>query len=590
MLSTLLPALATVLVFQNARVFDGEKVLPSARVVVQAGRITAVGRDAPIPPGAKIIDAAGSTLLPGFIDAHAHVWNEGQLRQALAFGVTTVLDMLTDPAAAAKLRKQSASSAELADLRSSGFAVTSPKGHGTEYGMVVPTLTDPAKAQAFVDARIAEGSDYIKIIYDDGARLGRTIPTLSKATLQAAIVAAHARNKLAVVHAESAREARDAILANADGLMHVFYDQAPDPAFAPLVARHHAFVVPTLSVLHGLTGTAAGAAIAGDKDLAPYLSAAATKGLKSNRWMSAPGLSYGHAEEAVRRLRAEQAPILAGTDAPNDGTTHGASTHGELELLVRAGLSPLEALVAATAAVADGFHLADRGRIAVGRRADLVLVKGDPTTEIKATRHITGIWKNGQAVDRHAFGQVIAAERAQAALAAKVPPPPGSESGLISDFEQGKPTARFGFGWEPSSDQLVGGASTAALTVVAHGAQRSKGALQITGDVKPGAPFPWAGAMFYASADKSTPANLSSKQQLSFFARGTEGTYRILIFTQAGGYVPAIQTFHAGPEWTQVTLPVSAFGIDAHDLIGIFFGGGPAPGKLSLQLDDVQLR
>ena len=84
--------------------------------------------------------------------------------------------------------------------------------------------------------------------------------------------------------------------------------------------------------------------------------------------------------------------------APNPGTAHGASVHRELELLVRAGLSPVEALHAATAAPADAFGLDDRGRIAPGMKADLV--RGDATRDVLATRDLAGIWKDGVRVER----------------------------------------------------------------------------------------------------------------------------------------------------------------------------------------------
>jgi imidazolonepropionase-like amidohydrolase len=96
-------------------------------------------------------------------------------------------------------------------------------------------------------------------------------------------------------------------------------------------------------------------------------------------------------------------PILAGTDAPNPGTAHGISLHRELELLVRAGLPPVEALRAATSLPARAFRLLDRGRIAPGLRADLLLVGGDPTVDILATRNIRAVWKLGHATDREAF-------------------------------------------------------------------------------------------------------------------------------------------------------------------------------------------
>jgi imidazolonepropionase-like amidohydrolase len=93
-------------------------------------------------------------------------------------------------------------------------------------------------------------------------------------------------------------------------------------------------------------------------------------------------------------------PLLAGTDAPSPGATYGASAHGELELLVGAGLTPVQALTAATSAAAKAFRLSDRGRVERGRRGDLVLVEGDPTRDVLATRRIVGVWKKGVRVER----------------------------------------------------------------------------------------------------------------------------------------------------------------------------------------------
>ena len=109
-------------------------------------------------------------------------------------------------------------------------------------------------------------------------------------------------------------------------------------------------------------------------------------------------------------------PILAGTDAPNPGTAHGASIHRELELLVRAGLAPIEALRAATSAPAKAFSLLDRGRVAAGLRADLLLVHGDPTRDIRATRDIAAIWKTGHIVDRETYRDEIRVARSSQRL------------------------------------------------------------------------------------------------------------------------------------------------------------------------------
>jgi adenine deaminase len=111
-----------------------------------------------------------------------------------------------------------------------------------------------------------------------------------------------------------------------------------------------------------------------------------------------------------------------GTDAPNPGTSHGASIHRELELLVRSGLTPLEALASATSVPATIFHLDDRGMIAPGKRADLLLVRGDPTRDITATRDIVSVWKLGAEDDRASYRASIEKAKEEAVKTAQTPP------------------------------------------------------------------------------------------------------------------------------------------------------------------------
>ncbi len=574
---------------EHVRVFDGAQVSPADTVVVQDGKIVAVGSGLQPPAGAQVVDGTGDTLLPGFIDAHVHVLDRDALRQSLVFGVTTDLDMFMDWHLAQQIRKEQAAGRDLdsADLRSAGTLTTAPGGHGTEYGLKIPTLTSPEDAQAFVDARIAEGSDYIKIIYDDGSAYGMHFPTLSPATMAAVVEAAHRRGKLAVAHIGSLQGARDAINAGVDGLMHLFIDRAPDPDFGRFVAEHHAFVVPTLSVLKSVCGTPSGESLITDPQVGPYLPESALANLKQS-FPQHPGehCDYDAAPASIRLLQAAGVVILAGTDSPNPGTTFGASLHRELELLVEAGMTPQAALVAATSAPAHAFHLDDRGRIAPGLRADLVLVKGDPTADIKATRDIAAVWKLGVQVDREAWRAQVEKANKTAATA-----PQGSESGLVSDFDEGTPTASFGSGWVKSSDSMMGGKSVVDFKVVEGGAQNSKGSLEIDGEILPGYAFPWAGAMFMPGAQPFAPANLSSKKAISFWAKGDGKTYRVMMFAASIGSIPAWQSFVAGPDWRHYSLPFASFrGVDGHDLEGLLFSGGPEPGKFSFQIDDVQFQ
>jgi imidazolonepropionase-like amidohydrolase len=394
----------TPILFQHVRVFDGTQVMPVADVLIEKGVIKEIGQG--LPPGnAKIIDGTGKTLLPGLIDAHVHVHGADTLEQALIFGVTTEFDMMMPPRLEYQLKAEE--NDRMASFISAGNPATAPGGHGTEYGREIPTLAKPSEAQSFVDARLREGSDYIKIMYTTGAGIGRRppLPSISKETLAAVIAAAHARHRLAVVHIGSLLGARDAIEAGADGLAHIFHDPSSPKDFGEFVAAHHAFVIPTLSVHHAVCGPeSAGARLVSDPNLSPYLSHENIDRLKETFPVARSGLvSCKGGTQAVAQLQAAGVPILAGTDAPNPGTTYGASLHGELELYVEAGLSPLQALVTATSAPAAAFHISDRGRIAPGLRADLLLVNGNPDEEIKATRNIVAVYKGGNEVDRRGF-------------------------------------------------------------------------------------------------------------------------------------------------------------------------------------------
>ncbi len=576
---------------RNARIFDGHKVLDQTEVWVEAGKIKAIGKSLKVPADVKVIDASGDTLLPGLIDSHTHAWGTA-LKEAEIFGVTTELDMFTDARYMQQEKKDQAEGKDLdlADLRSAGTLATAPGGHGTEYGIQISTLSSPAEAQGWVDARIAEGSDYIKIVVDDASAYGSHRPTLNNETLKAIIDAAHKRGKLAVVHIGTQRDARAAIDAGADGLAHLFADSAPHPEFAKLAAAHHAFVVPTLSVLESVSGTVSGEPLTTDAQLYPYLTTDDIASLKRAFPKFSTGLSEKYAEQTVAQLKAAHVPVLAGTDAPNPGTSHGVSIHRELELLVRAGLTPSEALSAATSAPATAFHLEDRGVIAVGKRADLLLVKGDPTKDILATRNIVSVWKLGVEDDRATYRATIEHAKQSATEASNAGSSPGSDMSVISDFEDGTSNAKFGSGWMLSTDSIAGGKSTGEMKVVDASGDSGKHALEITGLIDGGLPYAWAGVMWAPGTQPFVPVDLSSKKAISFLSKGDGQTYRVLVFTTSGGRIPAQQTFTAEPNWKKTTIPFSAFnGTDGHDISAILFVGGPKAGKFEFQVDGIKL-
>ncbi|PWT71832.1 MAG: hypothetical protein C5B46_07660 [Proteobacteria bacterium] len=265
-------------------------------------------------------------------------------------------------------------------------------------GPPIPTIKGANEAQEFVDARIAEGADYIKIIHDDGSTWPwkhDPVNMLDNATMKAVVEAAHKRGKLAVVHALSESQARDAVEAGADGLAHIFEGEKSSADFGQAVASPHVFVIPTLSTVYMTCGRSMGAELAADPHLAKLLA----KDVSGRLTMPKQDASANHlcngTDEAMRQLIRAKAVVLAGTDAPAPGTTYGASVHGELEAFVKDGMTPVEALAAATSITAQTFRLKDRGFIRPGMRADLVLVEGDPTKNILETRNIVAVWKKG---------------------------------------------------------------------------------------------------------------------------------------------------------------------------------------------------
>ncbi len=568
---------------KNVRIFDGNKTIESASVLIEQGKIAAIGADIKIPENTPIYDGAGKTLLPGLIDSHTHTYGEAQ-KDALRFGVTTEMDMFSDwqQLAAAKKQRESFNRIEQADLWSAGTLATAPGGHGTEYGMKIPTLSTAAEAPAFIQARIKEGSDYIKIVFDDGSAYGPSvsIKSLKPDVTQALITSAHQQNRKALIHIASYSEAMQMVEQGADGLVHSFTNQIADAAFIDQAKKNGVFIIPTLSVSGSLAGAGEGKALASDAQLQDYLTKPQSSALNASfpkQWLNPKVLENSLA--SAKLLHDAGIPILAGTDAGNPSTTHGASMHGELALLVRAGLSPIEVLNAATALPAKIFNLNDRGRIAVGMRADMILVSGDPTKNITDTRKIDFIWKNGYRLER----SKIADASAQAVAIAP--------SGLISDFEQEKINSRYGSGWYITTDQQMNGVSEASMRLVSNGVQNGKGALEVIGTIKPGFAFPWAGVFFAPGTKAMQPMNYAKAKELVFWVKGDGRSYNVMTFSSTSAGVPPSQSFTTSNEWKEVRLPLDGFeGLELSSVSGFSFNATAPAGEFSFTIDNVEIR
>jgi imidazolonepropionase-like amidohydrolase len=382
----------------NAKIFDGRRSIPARTIRVEDGHIAEVGSLGMRESDAGVIDARGGTILPGLIDAHVHLL-PGSLRQAATFGVTMLIDQFSKPdlvASEATFRAQPG----YADFRTSSIGATAPGGHPTMAYSPFPYLEGPSGADQFVAERVSEGATHIKVLYEDGSTSPHATPTLNLATIRSLVRAAHEANLIVVAHATTSKAAIDVVRCGVDVLAHAPFDEIA-PVQLSEIARSGVKVITTMSIADGFPGADRKLPILGQPELARRLGAAWTKVIEqqSQRWLPDPLPDFSIIAVNVRNLRAVGVSLLAGTDAPNPGIIHGASMHRELQHLVWAGLTPTEALTAATGSTAEAFNLHDRGTIAVGQRADLLFVTGDPTVQITDTQNIRHAWVRGRPVD-----------------------------------------------------------------------------------------------------------------------------------------------------------------------------------------------
>lgn len=379
-------------VLRNVTVFDGDTAHEGVDILVRDGVIE-FGEVISHDHGFPEFSMEGHTVLPAFIDSHTHNSfpnSTGARSDALRFGVGTHLDMLGDPSIIADAR------ADRAEIRQVSQADMWSAGRLVSIGSLREGSTDHVVA-----TRIAEGSDFIKMTIFSGEVFNRDVQTLNHEQISQLVVAAHALGRMAVAHVLTIGEARLAIGAGVDGLVHLFGDERVTPEFIDLLREHGQFVISTVSYLE--TGYSRDVPILADPRIAERLSSRQRQSLElRTRSPDDPIFVDGVFQYIRSNLRAlvdAGVPVLIGTDMPNPGTAAGVSVHHELELFVEAGISPLTALRSATALPAEVFGLHDRGRIQTGMRADLVMVKGNPMEDITATRNIVAVWKNGYAIE-----------------------------------------------------------------------------------------------------------------------------------------------------------------------------------------------
>lgn len=389
------------LLIRNARIFDGSGIAPNetSDILIEGGRIRRIAAAGAIRKRADVadLDAAGRTVIPGLIDAHVHLGDPATLRAALYFGVTTVRDM-GSPITIAAARRDEVLAGEAQGPRVvlSGFMFyPSPHAGGQSSDMDwIPR--DSATMERGLSLLRSFGGEHAKMLFPLTFSSGAMFVRIARAN--GFNVSGHCANPLPLVaagisgqeHLDGQCDARSTAIGHDDRIQ---------------LYRAAGLYGGSTSYLNGAHARASrDTSMAHESEIAPFL----TPRLRLRMLSDDPngGSAFyrlrGGEIARVGALRFHQAGLTMALGSDDPGFPDGL--HGELAEVVTAGLTPSEALVAATSAAARVLDIdGDVGTIAVGKLADLVLLDADPTIDIRNTRRIWRVIQGGRVVDRAAL-------------------------------------------------------------------------------------------------------------------------------------------------------------------------------------------
>jgi len=420
------PAFAEVKVFKNFTLIDGTGRAPVAAsaMIVDNGRITWVGPVAQLQPpaGAQTIDLTGRFLMPGIINTHTHIGNtidldqdkknftreniEKNLKTFAAYGVTTAISMGTDQDLMFKIRDEQRATGRPAETRvySVGQGFVFKNGYGGLAG-VNPQYATVAEIAPAVAAQAAKHVDFIKFWMDD--ELGKN-PKMPYAMSKAIIDEAHKHNLRAVAHIFYLADAKELVNEGVNGFMHSVRDQPIDQALIDGMKQRGVWqVAATLEREASMYVYGTRAPFLDDPFFIHAVSPAVLKALGSpgheKTIASDPNFKkypafFETAKANLKKLADAGVHYGMGTDTGPPGRFPGFGEHWEMQLMVEAGLTPMQVIVASTRSGAEFLGAKDLGTVEKGKWADLLVLTANPVDDIRNTRKIDSVYIAGNKV------------------------------------------------------------------------------------------------------------------------------------------------------------------------------------------------